>query len=328
MPIASETGTPTDDELKKKNEALRFTVERRELEAPRGLTATPSRGGKMTLSWTHDNRATHYDITKSEGTGASTKIATEKPINELGATCCSYIDSGLKEDVVYTYSVKPYKIVTGSAGYRLKGRSSEIPIRNIASYDIRQAYNAAQFVDTRYATGETIDATGGGDAFDDSFNANIFSGAAYPFGMTVITPTGSHHIRPHGNGERREILSFVTHAVSGMGCRGNLGMNFPFMMHIGDLRTGDLWRLNDGVNALRVKDSNFEGNTIGKPGYFKVEFNNGMIAEMTVSARAGIVQFTLPASASKATFFIITHSAQERHNTRMSIEPRGGQYHY
>ena len=64
VPIASDTGDPTDDELNKKEEALPLTVARRELEAPKNLTATASRQGEITLSWTHDSRATNYDITR------------------------------------------------------------------------------------------------------------------------------------------------------------------------------------------------------------------------------------------------------------------------
>ena len=323
VPIALAVGDPTDDELNKKEETLPLSIARRELEAPKNLTATVSRQGEITLSWTRDSRATHYDITKSEGTGAATKIATEKPINELGATCCSYVDSGLKDNTVYTYSVKPYKIVTGSTGYRLKGRSSEIGRTTIVPYDIRQAYNAAQYVDPRHTTGEVINTTAGGQNLGNY--TGTYAGATYPFGMATLTPVKSSGFsRPQTDNDRINISGFVTQAVSGMGCNSNLSFAYPFMVHIGDLRNDNMNTLSGGIKELRVKDGNFNGSTVAEPGYFRAEFDNQMVAEMTVSKRTGMAQFTLPASASKATFLMLTRSRLKSSHSAMNITAKDG----
>ena len=124
VPTQSTMGEPTEKENKQKR-SVDLRIERRELEAPNGLSVAAKKLGEITLSWTDDGRATHYSISRSEAGGAFEEVVPEKSITEFGATCCSYIDSGLKDNTAYSYAVKPYKIVTGVRAYRLEGLSAE-----------------------------------------------------------------------------------------------------------------------------------------------------------------------------------------------------------
>ena len=139
-----------------------------------------------------------------------------------------------------------------------------------AAGDIRQAYNAIQYVDTRYATGQTIASSG--SIFDDSFTTNVPQGAQMPFGMTHIHPVtnvraedpntysllsgadaGTVYTSHDNNNDRRgsdgqvgrerweyysferaRLKAFALTAVSGTGCFGRIAKDFPFMLYPGD----------------------------------------------------------------------------------------------
>ena len=199
------------------------------------------------------------------------------------------------------------------------------------------------FVDTRYFTGTTVPSTG--RVLADSDITHMFPGAASPFGMVAISPVNAksassfnpyfHHralarhkwgYYPNNASQRAVVKAFATTAVSGMGCSGDLAMDFPFMVYPGDQRDKEL----DGtvsskiLGALALKNNNFETSTVGEPGYFKATFASGMTAEVVANKRSGIAKFVLPDAASKATFFFTTASRHVRASASLKKSTRDG----
>ena len=199
------------------------------------------------------------------------------------------------------------------------------------------------FVDTRYFIGTSVPSTG--SIFSDSDITHMFPGAASPFGMVAISPVNAKSASsfnpynrtgndsrykwgyyPNNASQRAVVKAFATTAVSGMGCSGDLAMDFPFMVYPGDQRNKELDDTvsSKSLGALALKDNNFETSTVGEPGYFKATFASGMTAEVVANKRSGIAKFVLPDATSKATFFFTTASRHVRISALLERSTRDG----
>ncbi len=300
---------------------------------PQGLNASEG-NTQIELSWNAVTNASYYRIYRDRDPA---------PIAD-NVTVLRYVDMGLTNGITYNYRVSAV-IDVGSCGVcKVEGPKSEESIAvptAVSIRDMRLAYNAAQYVDTRYFTGRTIAPTEGGSILPDSDISHMFAGAASPFGMVAISPVNTHSSNanlnnynafgrsrykwgnyPQTAAARSRIKGFTTTAVSGMGCYGDLALDFPFMVYPGDQTSKKLQifagdSASDFLAPLVIKNSDFSANTIGRPGYFKATFSDEMIAEVVANKRTGIAQFTLPASQDKATFFFTTASRMVRNMARI-----------
>ena len=127
---------------------------------------------------------------------------------------------------------------------------------------------------------------------------------------------------PNSAEQRAKIKGFTTTAVSGMGCFGDLALDFPFMVYPGDNRSKRLQTFSGDpadsfLEPLTVKDSDYSASTVGEPGYFKATFAGDMVARVAAHKRSGMAEFTLPSSQTRATLFFTTASRMVRHDASL-----------
>jgi len=115
---------------------------------------------------------------------------------------------------------------------------------------------------------------------------NTFPGATLPFGMMQWGPdTNADGWYHYGD---KTIRGFSLTHISGAGC--SIYADVPILPWIADLKIADLAPGSAPELALpfsHAKES-------AQPGYYSVEFDNGVKTELTVSARAGIGLFSFP----------------------------------
>ena len=248
-------------------------------------------------------------------------------IHVAEVTEATFTDTNLTHGDTYTYTVSSVINFVQACAGKVEGDKSE----QVQESPRTVVVDYLSFIDTRYFTGTSVPSTG--SIFSDSDITHMFPGAASPFGMVAISPVnaksassfnpynrrenGSRYkwgYYPNNASQRAVVKAFSTTAVSGMGCSGDLAMDFPFMVYPGDKRNKEL---DDTVSskrlgALALKNNNFETSTVGEPGYFKATFASGMTAEVVANKRSGIAKFVLPSTTSKATFFFTTASRHVR----------------
>ena len=260
-------------------------------------------------------------------------------IHVAEVTEAAWIDGDLKYGDTYTYTVSSVINFRQACAGKVEGDKSE----QIQGSPRTVVVDYLSFIDTRYFTGTSVPSTG--SIFSDSDITHMFPGAASPFGMVAISPVNAKSASsfnpynrrnnesrykwgyyPNNVSQRAVVKAFSTTAVSGMGCSGDLAMDFPFMLYPGDQKSKEL---DDTVSskrlgALALKNNNFEASTVGEPGYFKATFASGMTAEVVANKRSGIAKFVLPSATSKATFFFTTASRHVRVSASLQKRNRDG----
>src|SRR5229473_197092 len=118
---------------------------------------------------------------------------------------------------------------------------------------------------------------------------NTFPGATLPFGMIQWSPDTQADGRYHFGDKTMRGLS-LTH-TSGAGCA--LYGDVPVLPWPGELKENP----NDYVLPFS------HDHELAHPGYYSVEFDDGIKAELTVAARAGIGRFYFPAGIPRTLIF-------------------------
>jgi predicted alpha-1,2-mannosidase len=145
-------------------------------------------------------------------------------------------------------------------------------------------------------------------------DGNTFPGATLPLGMMQWSPDtrddGWYHYPD------RTIRGFSLTHISGAGCP--IYADVPILPWIGN-PSGD-------PNSAVLPFSHSRERA--QPGYYTVEFDNGVKAELTVTLRAGIGRFVFPAGAARTFLFKAGDSAMAKDKARSgdssTIEVRGG----
>ncbi|UOB18453.1 glycoside hydrolase domain-containing protein [Abyssalbus ytuae] len=126
------------------------------------------------------------------------------------------------------------------------------------------------------------------EAVNASERVNVFLGtsgdhgqmspsASYPFSMMSIGPQTNPHIHTGYEYYAKEFLGFTHTRIEGVGCTGS-GGNILIKPFSGQ---------NPDTKLIKKKQH-------GKPGNYRVEFENGIIADMVAGANYGIHHFYFP----------------------------------
>ena len=127
---------------------------------------------------------------------------------------------------------------------------------------------------------------GGGNA------ADLFPGAVVPFGMIQWSPDTTNHWPSCYLYSDTQIHGFgLTHA-SGAGC--NYGGDLGFTPFLGSVASSPY----DSTYYCHLNASYFStfshANEFASPGYYSVQFTNGVRTELTTTTRTGFGRFTYP----------------------------------
>ena len=146
-------------------------------------------------------------------------------------------------------------------------------------------------------------------------DGNTFPGATLPFGMVQWSPD----TRPDGwyRYADNTIRGFSLTHISGAGC--------PLYGDVPVLPSGNAIRESDDPSKFTARFTHDKEQA--HPGFYGVEFEDGIRTELTVSERAGIARFLFPAGSTRSLVFnaagSATIDADHREKDESTIEIQG-----
>ena len=341
------------EDTDKKSSVISDAPARRALEISGTLTATADQAtNTITLKWNADadGRITHYQVTRLTYRTGETEPVREvldrqpaaffDPPDDGGTVvpCCQFTDSSLAYNT-YDYTVTPYVVIGMMTDY--EGTEKQLPaqIELTPPPEPEQVLaDLTYYADPFAFTGQSTAGYKGGTS-SGTFDVRAHPGAAWPFGMTQMTPvnarvTGAFSGATDGGklyyvyraSERTTLKAFATSFITGPGCQ--IGLEFVFMAQNGQVSRLLGSSTNDPTFTIRNPYAKAAGTSpdtkradkdriekeYAEPGYYRVNYYSGtntteaITAEFTTTPRTGMGKFTFPASAAHATFQLTTFS--------------------
>lgn len=121
----------------------------------------------------------------------------------------------------------------------------------------------------------------------DGDNGHTFPGAVTPFGLVKLSPDTdkSYHTATSGYDYSETRIHGFSHIRFGEGCLGSGGNIL--------IKPGIVGFTND---KNKYRETYIKSSEKAVPGYYRVDFESGIRAELTVSPRVGFHKYTFPAS--------------------------------
>jgi predicted alpha-1,2-mannosidase len=149
-------------------------------------------------------------------------------------------------------------------------------------------------------------------------DGDTFPGAVVPFGMVQWSPDTT--TLDHSAGyfyPDTQIVGFSLDHLSGAGC--TYGGDFAFTPILGNVAGSPA---NSGNNGRTGYPSTFaHASEIATPGYYSVQFTNGIRTELTVTTRTGFGRFTYPAGNPASLLINAGSGATGTRNASIEIDP-------
>ncbi|MFD9502627.1 GH92 family glycosyl hydrolase [Streptomyces sp. NPDC060035] len=151
---------------------------------------------------------------------------------------------------------------------------------------------------------------------------NTFPGATLPYGMIAWSPTsttGDQTSTGAANGyeygaTRLRGLS-LTH-VNGAGCNPGAAGDVPIMPFVGDVTSSPSADTKDAVYAANFSHDNERA----VPGRYTLGLDSGASADLAVSKRAGVVDFSFPAGKPANLLFRVSNSLNGSEDAEVEID--------
>ncbi|SES20786.1 alpha-1,2-mannosidase, putative [Lentzea xinjiangensis] len=174
--------------------------------------------------------------------------------------------------------------------------------------------SAAVRDDTRYVD-PLIGSAGGG---------NTYPGAVRPFGMISWSPTSTRGDQTNtgaANGyayDATRVRGFSLTHVNGAGCHPGAAGDVPIMPHVGEITSSPTADTRDEVFASDFSHAD----EVAEPGRYRVGLASGATADLSVTTRAGIGEFTFPVNGSL--LFRTSNSLNGSEDAEVTIDPEAG----
>ncbi|WP_177320339.1 GH92 family glycosyl hydrolase [Lentzea waywayandensis] len=171
--------------------------------------------------------------------------------------------------------------------------------------------SAAVRDDTRYVD-PLIGSAGGG---------NTYPGAVRPFGMISWSPTSTRGDQTNtgaANGyayDATRVRGFSLTHVNGAGCHPGAAGDVPIMPHVGDITSSPTADTKDQIFASDFSHADEKA----EAGRYRVGLKSGATADLSVSTRAGIGEFTFPVNGSL--LFRASNSLNGSEDADITIDP-------
>ncbi len=165
--------------------------------------------------------------------------------------------------------------------------------------------------DTRYVD-PLIGSAGGG---------NTYPGAVRPFGMISWSPTSTRGDQTNtgaANGyayDATRVRGFSLTHVNGAGCHPGAAGDVPIMPHVGEITSSPTADTKDEIFASDFSHDD----EIAEPGRYRVGLKSGATADLSVTTRAGIGEFTFPVNGSL--LFRTSNSLNGSEDAEITIDP-------
>jgi predicted alpha-1,2-mannosidase len=148
---------------------------------------------------------------------------------------------------------------------------------------------------------------------------DTFPGAVVPFGMVQWSPDTT----PAESGgylyTATQIVGFGLDHLSGAGC--NYGGDMAFTPILGSVTTSPATNGNNGKTTFASTFSH--ANEVATPGYYSVQFTNGILTELTATTRTGFGRFTYPSGHSASMVINAGSGAAGTVNASIQINTNG-----
>jgi predicted alpha-1,2-mannosidase len=152
-------------------------------------------------------------------------------------------------------------------------------------------------------------------------SGNTFPGAVVPFGMVQWSPDTSPS-EPGGYlYTASQIIGFSLDHLSGAG--DPFGGDFAFTPILGNVTSSP--GANGGSGKTNFPATFSHTNEIATPGYYSVQFTNGIRTELTATARTGFGRFTFPANQTASLVLNAGSGAPGTVNASIQINPGGNE---
>ncbi|MFJ8958274.1 GH92 family glycosyl hydrolase [Lentzea sp. NPDC102401] len=171
--------------------------------------------------------------------------------------------------------------------------------------------SAAVRDDTRYVD-PLIGSAGGG---------NTYPGAVRPFGMISWSPTSTRGDQTNtgaANGyayDATRVRGFSLTHVNGAGCHPGAAGDVPIMPHVGEITSSPTADTKDQIFASDFSHADEKA----EAGRYRVGLKSGATADLSVSTRAGIGEFTFPVNGSL--LFRTSNSLNGSEDADITIDP-------
>ncbi|MEV6710790.1 GH92 family glycosyl hydrolase [Lentzea sp. NPDC051208] len=174
--------------------------------------------------------------------------------------------------------------------------------------------SAAVRDDTRYVD-PLIGSAGGG---------NTYPGAVRPFGMISWSPTSTRGDQTNtgaANGyayDATRVRGFSLTHVNGAGCHPGAAGDIPIMPHVGEITSSPTADTRDQIFASDFSHADEKA----EAGRYRVGLKSGATADLSVTTRAGIGEFTFPVNGSL--LFRTSNSLNGSEDADITIDPATG----
>ncbi|MBP2335130.1 putative alpha-1,2-mannosidase [Saccharothrix coeruleofusca] len=154
---------------------------------------------------------------------------------------------------------------------------------------------------------------------------NTYPGAVRPFGMISWSPTttrGDQTNTGAANGyahDATRVRGFSLTHVNGAGCHPGAAGDVPIMPFVGEVTSSPTADTRDEVYAA---DFRHEDET-ATPGRYRVGLASGATADLSVTARAGVGEFSFPRDRAAALLFRVSNSLNGSEDAEITIDPAG-----
>jgi len=156
-----------------------------------------------------------------------------------------------------------------------------------------------------------------------SNGGNTYPGAVRPFGMISWSPTntaGDQTNAAGANGYSYNTMrtrGFALTHVNGAGCHPGAAGDIPIMPVVGAVNSSPTADTTDAIYA-----SNFShANESAEAGRYSVTLDSGAKADLSVTTRAGVGEFTFPQGAAANLLFRVSNSLNGSENAEITIDP-------
>ena len=152
---------------------------------------------------------------------------------------------------------------------------------------------------------------------------NTWPGATRPFGMIAWSPTsttGDQTNTAAANGyeyNATRLRGFSLTHVNGAGCAPGAAGDVPILPFSGDVTTSPTADTTDARYAATFTHANESAS----PGRYTVGMDNGVRADLAVSTRAGVGEFTFPTGAAANLLFRTSNSLNGSEDAETVIDP-------
>ncbi|GAA3373557.1 GH92 family glycosyl hydrolase [Streptomyces sannanensis] len=155
-----------------------------------------------------------------------------------------------------------------------------------------------------------------------SNGGNTYPGANLPFGMIAWSPTstkGDQTNTAAANGYSYDTTRLrglsLTH-INGAGCHPGAAGDVPVMPFVGNVDSSPTADTKDQKYAANFSHEN----ELAEPGHYRVGLDSGATADLAVSERAGVADFTFPEDQPASLLFRVSNSLNGSEDAHVDID--------